>query len=113
MIAAHRAKMAAKKARRATLMPGFTPMPNKRVNAAMQTMALLIAAENADMVSKKLAAAMSTEELQREAVRRVARTLPGPAATKLNVRRHWSKNDDAAYRGVGGQGPVRQRVAAL
>ncbi|MEG3175826.1 hypothetical protein U1872_06260 [Sphingomonas sp. RB3P16] len=87
--------------------PGFTRSPSKRINAAMQAMAVAIALERNALDQSPL----SVIELQKEAVLRVAKTLPAAPASKL-YRYRPSRSDNPIYRGQNGDGPRRLAAAA-
>ncbi len=99
----HKQKMAMKKARRATERPGFTPIRNERIDAAIMARALAI--QIADPLTHKA-------DAQQEAIRQVAKTLPMGRMVRRYAPRS-SKNNLPDYRGVGGAGPVRQRLQGL
>lgn len=74
-----RAILATRRAAQRSRQPGFTAVPNKRVNGAMEN------------------PSMSINDVQREAVTRVARSLPQAAVSYL-FRRQPSMNDHVSYR---------------
>ena len=83
----HRERMQERRARQLARTPGFDPIPNRRVNAAI-----------AATISRFLAMGMPPAAAEREARHAVARSLPMlPAQRRLRAPRP-SKSDNAAYR---------------
>lgn len=91
----HTFKMAERKQRRAEMVRGFTPVPNKRINAAIMsaTAEFLL-----DEVVTKLPKAQQVNEARRLAVRRVTASLPGISFAKRHRAPRPSKSDNPAYR---------------
>lgn len=82
----------------------FIPMPNKRIDAAIQAATIVAQIGNP---------LLSAADAHREGVQAVARRLPPPAGCRYRVRP--SKSDDASYRTGGsitGEGSRTKKVAA-
>lgn len=79
-------------------MTGFTAMPNKRVNGAIQGRFAALVLDHADLVAKGLASGEpDVRALQERAVRDVAKTLRPTPGSKL-FRYRPTRSDSAAYR---------------
>lgn len=88
-----RADMAARRQKQRVRTIGFTRMPNKHVNAAMQ-------GELTRLTVVELAQGRTpdTMELQRQAVKNVAAKLPKAAPSKLYRPGPTTRSDDPAWR---------------
>ena len=113
-----RATLNARRMRQMMRLPGFTPMPNKRLNKAMaERFAVELSQEmehRQAMIEAGIPVADEPDvgEIQKRAVLAVAKTLPATSPSKL-FRRRLSKSDSPIYRGVGGAGPRRQAEMGL
>lgn len=94
---AHTAKMEAKRVLRRIQQPGFQPVPNKRVDAAIkgEFAALMIAAAERQALG---GSAPDVQKLQYEAIRAVCRSLPRPPMVFDWRNGLPTKNDNASYR---------------
>lgn len=97
---ARRAMLADRRQRQRSLTSGFQPVRNQRINNAIEANTLIV------QMAKPF---LSPVEAQQEAINQVAKMLPHPPMRRSYAPKP-SKNDSAAYRGVGGAGPVRQQV---
>lgn len=85
---AHRQKMAAKKAARATMQPGFKPIRNGRISGRFDALMAIIALQNPKLPTSEIAA-------------RADRTLRSELPSAPMVRRtrfKQTKNNDPVYR---------------
>lgn len=91
----HRAKMQLRRARQLQREPGFTPVANERLSAAVQTAFATLMVECAEQIANH---AVSIQELQDRAVRQVSRALP-PERMVFDWRNQGpTRNDNPEYR---------------
>lgn len=87
-LAKHKAKMKAKRERRKTLVAGFTPVPNKKLDAARAV---------AGLRAKLANPALSPKQAEEQGFRDFCSTLPRGRPFRHLFPRP-SKNDSPAYR---------------
>lgn len=92
---AHRIAMKLRRARQLEREPGFTPVVNKRLAAAVQGVFATLAVASAEAVAR---GHVTVTELQDRAVKRVAEGLPRERMVFDWRNQGATRNNDAAYR---------------